>query len=152
MNSDDIPAVKGGGAAVAAGISVDGGRSRAPAHRGGRRHRDQVLVVGHLKRNGYPFSRSTYGAFLVRNDVRSEEDALLLKASEGERSVGGRHKVQYTTAFHYHGIRPKRHFDRAKLPVARLKALGGENLMNIESDIFTLPSLSYCRSELETDA
>ena len=98
---------------------------------------------------GRPFMNR---AFLVRKDVRSKEDALLLKASEGERSVGGRHKVQYTTAFHYHGIRPKRHFDRSKLPVARLKALGGENLMNIESDIFTLPSLSYCRSEWETDA
>ena len=58
--NSDIPAVKGGGAAVAAGISVDGGRSRAPAHRGGRRHRDQVLVVGHLKRKGYPFSRSAF--------------------------------------------------------------------------------------------
>ena len=71
---------------------------------------------------------------VIRQDVRSKEDAsaVLLKASKGERSVRGRHKVQDVTAFHYHGIRPKRHFDRSKLPVARLKALGGDNLMNIE--------------------
>lgn len=94
-----FPAVEGRGAAVAAGVSVDGRRARASIDRGGRRHRDQVLVIGHLKRDWLRLTGWTSGgssAINVDTDVRRKKEAIAV-LSKAKRVV--RHKIQDTTVF-----------------------------------------------------